>query len=43
MVRCFRASLFARTLAEEAGFEVFGIASLLRRSLGARHRGWFGE
>ncbi len=42
VVRCFRASLFARTLAEETGFEVFGIASLLRRSLGARHRGWFG-
>ncbi len=42
VVRCFRASLFARTLAQETGFEVFGIASLLRRSLGARHRGWFG-
>jgi Trk K+ transport system NAD-binding subunit len=43
VVRCFRASLFARTLADEAGFEVFGIASLLRRSLRARHVRWFGE
>ena len=43
VVRCFRASLFAETLAREAGFEVFGIAGLLRKSLREHHRAWFVE
>jgi voltage-gated potassium channel Kch len=41
VTRCFHASGFTRSVARDANLDVFGVADLLRDSLGRRHQDWF--